>query len=270
MNYEDLYLTLQPQEKNVKDKLSALQKLFKAISRETEGGDIKSLIKDLNALAETASALSDDITQVQDTVSAFDTASYFESGEFADQMLSICREQNVNVRGEFPVYEMFPYRVKLDTENQDIYLDRKKIPCVRPKSFVELVKKGQDKLTKATFNAQTFLNELSEAYDLAIMKAKKQPGYDIYLTNLYKILVPMSRYRKDYDQQSFAFDLARLYSSDVQETKNGKHFQFGPSRKQNKAIRILDQNGQEQYLSTIRFYEGETSLFTAEDQAEKR
>ena len=45
-------------------------------------------------------------------------------------MLAACEEQGVDVRGEFPVYEMFPYRVKLDTENQDIYLDRKKVQCL--------------------------------------------------------------------------------------------------------------------------------------------
>ena len=65
----------------------------------------------------------------------------------------------------------------------------------------------------------------------------------------------MSRFRKDYDQQSFAFDLSRLYASGIDETKNGRKFQFGPSRLNNKAIRILDQNGQEVFLATIRFFE---------------
>ena len=164
-------------------------------------------------------------------------------------------EKGVDVRGEFPVYEMFPYKVRLDAENQDIYLDRKKVQCMRPKSFVEQVKAGQDKLNRANFNAQTFVNELSDAYDTAILKLKKQPGADIYLNSLYKLLAPMSRFRKDYDQQSFAFDLARLYAEGAVETKNGRKFQFGPSRNNGKAIRILDQEGKEQFLATIRFYE---------------
>ena len=65
----------------------------------------------------------------------------------------------------------------------------------------------------------------------------------------------MSRFRKDYDQQSFAFDLARLYISGIEETKNGKKFQFGPTRVGQKAIRILGRDGKEQFLATIRFYE---------------
>ena len=62
---------------------------------------------------------------------------------------------------------------------------------------------------------------------------------------------------KEYDQQSFAFDLARLYTSGIEETKNGRRFQFGPSRKPEQAIRILDKDGIEQFLSTICFIDPE-------------
>ncbi|MBT9138788.1 MAG: hypothetical protein DDT31_01364 [Syntrophomonadaceae bacterium] len=86
-------------------------------------------------------------------------------------------------------------------------------------------------------------------------KSSTSPVGDIYLKNLYTLLTPMRRFRRDYDQQSFAFDLARLYASEVRSVEDGRQFQFGPSRKINKSIRILDQNGREQYLATIRFFE---------------
>lgn len=254
MNYEELYQSIQPSQKSVKDSLASLQKLFKAVTREEENGDIKSLVRDLESMKEAAAVLAASLEGLQDTVEGFDTRAYFENGDFADQMLESCQEKGVDVRGEFPVYEMFPYRVKLDVENQDLYLDRKKVQCMRPGSFVDTVKAGQEKLNKASFNALTFVNELSDAYDLALMKMGKNPGVDIYLTSLHKYLVPMSRFRKDYDQQSFAFDLARLYTSGVEETKSGRRFQFGPSRNNVKAIRILDKDGKEQYLATICFY----------------
>lgn len=254
MNYENLYQSLLPDEKSLKENLAALQKLFKAITRETESGDVKSLIRDLSAMGDASSALSDALARIKDSVDGFDAQAYFESGEFAEQMLAACQEKGVDVRGDFPVYEMFPYRVKLDTENQDLYLDRKKVQCMRPQSFVETVRSGQEKLNKASFNASTFVNELADAYDLAILKQKKPAESDIYLTSLYKLLAPMGRFRKDYDQQSFAFDVARLYTAGSVETKNGRKFQFGPSRDNTKAIRILDKEGNEQYLATIRFY----------------
>lgn len=254
MNYENLYQSLQTDQKSMKDSISSLQKLFKSISREMEGGDIKSLTRDLSSMKEAAARLVSSLDSFENTVEDFDARAYFENGEFTEQMLAVCQEKGVDVRGEFPVYEMFPYRVKVDTENQDLYLDRKKVQCMRPQSFVEIVQNGQEKLNKASFNAQTFVNELADAYDLALMKLNKNPESDVYLTGLYKFLAPMSRFRKDYDQQNFAFDLARLYTSDTEETKNGRRFQFGPSRNNNKAIRILDKEGREQYLATIRFY----------------
>lgn len=254
MNYEELYDELQGLEKELKEKLASAQKLYKAILKETENGDVKSLSKDVQTLIETCENQGEVLKRLQAAVEGFDTEAYFENGEFASQMLDYCKENGVDVKGEYPVYEMFPYRVKFDTENQDIYLDRKKVQCMRPLSFVQTVKKGQDRLMKATFNAQTFVNELADAYDLALAKMKKAPESDIYLTSLYKYLVPMGRFRRDYDQQSFAFDLARLYSSDVETTKGGYRFQFGPSRNNGKALRFLDREGHEHYMATIRFY----------------
>lgn len=255
MNYEELYQSLQPDMKTLKDMLASLQKLYKAVCRETESGDVKNLLRDLASMKNSAEALTSSLDRVQDTASGFDAKTYFENGDFARQMLSACTEKGVDVRGEFPVYEMFPYRVKIDVENQDLYLDRKKIQCMRPQSFVDAVKSGQEKLNKASFNALTFVNELYDAYDLALLKAGKHFGADIYLTSLYKYLAPMSRFRKDYDQQNFAFDLARLCTSGIEETKNGKKFQLGPSRNNSKAIRILDRDGRERYYATIRFYD---------------
>lgn len=255
MNYEDFYQDLQPQQKSVKDGLASLQRLFKTISREVEGGDVKNLVKDLEVMAQAVSGVAESVDAMKAAADGFDGKQYFESGEFAEQMLAACERKGVDVRGESPVYEMFPYRVRLDMENQDLYLDRKKVQCMRPNSFVDIVKSGQEKLNKASFNAAAFAGELADAYDMAILKLKRQPQADIYLTSLYKLLAPMSRFRRDYDQQSFAFDLARLYISGIEETKNGRKFQFGPSRVGGKAIRILDMEGQEQYLATIRFYE---------------
>ena len=257
MNYEEMYQNLQPAQKDLKDALALLQRLYKTVCKEAESGDVKSLLKDLNAMKDSAALLAGALGNLEETVSGFDARAYFESGDFTEQLLTACEEKGVDVQGEFPVYEMFPYKVRLDAENQDLYLDRKKVQCMRPQSFVDTVKAGQDKLNKASFNASTFVNELSDAYDLALLKMGKKDGYDMYLKNLYKYLAPMSRFRKDYDQQSFAFDLARLYMSDTEETKSGKRYQFGPSRDQSKAIRILDKEGNEQYLATIRFFEAE-------------
>lgn len=257
MDYEVLYGQLADLEKQLKEKLALMQRLSKSVAKETEGGDLKGLTKDLGTLMEANRQQAELLKELAEAVEGFDTQAYFESGDYAEQMLGYCRELAIDVRGEYPVYEMFPYRVRFDTENQEIYLDRKKVQSMRPKSFVQTVKAGQERLEKEKFNAQTFVNELAEAYDLAVMKQKKGPEDDIYLTSLHRFLAPMGRFRKDYDIQSFSFDVARLYAAGEGRTKNGRRFQFGPSREGKKALRILDSEGKEQFLATIRFFSDE-------------
>ena len=254
MNYEELYRNLLPLEKKMKDSITAVQKLHKSMGKDTEAGDLKNLSRNLLAASEALKEQAAIVEQLQNQVESFDSKEYYESGEFVTQMLDFCKEKDVDVTGEYPVFEMFPYKVRLDAENQDVYLDRKRFSCVRPLSFVQMVKAGRDRLMKVPFNSQMFLNELADAYDLAILKLGKREESDIYLTSLYKFLAPMSRFRKDYDQQSFAFDLARLYASGEEITKNGRRIQFGPNRFANKAIRILDEEGNEQFLATVRFF----------------
>ncbi len=257
MDYEQLYVQLQKLEKELKDRLTTAQKLHKNIVKGTDSGDLKSVVRDIQALDELTQAQSQTTSELKAAVDGFDAKTYFESGDFETQLLQCCERYGVDVKGAFPVYEMFPYRVRLDPENQDLYLNRKKIQCMRPISFVAIVKASQDKLNRASFNAQTFAGELCDAYDLALLRDGKRAGSDVYLSTLYKLLAPMGRHRRDYDQNSYAFDLARLYSSGVEETKSGRRLQFGTSRDNNKAIRILDNEGHELFLATVCFYNPE-------------
>lgn len=255
MNYEELYNNLQSLEKTLKDRQAAALKQYKNAVKNTEAGDVKSLSKNLEQLL---SILADEQKLAEDlkqNVENFDTKTYFESGDFAAQLLESCSEKEIDVKGEYPVYEMFPYKVKIDAETQDVYVDKKRIPCARPAELAKQIKAGQDKLNNATFNAQSFLNELADAYDLAIIKGNKAPASDLYLSDLYKLMVPMARSRKEYDLQSFAFDLARLHPLNTLTTKDGRSYQFGPGRKVNKKIRILDKEGRETFLFTICFYQ---------------
>ncbi len=255
MNYEELYNELQKLEKDLKDKQAAGQKYYKNAVKDTEKGDIKTLLKDLNTLSETLAAQTAIVENLKGKVENFDAYAYFQGGDFAEQLLGLCHEKSIDIQGGYPVYEVFPFRLRIDEGNQDVYLNRKRMQCIRPSELVGLVKRERDRMMKASFNEQGFLNELADVYDLAIMKGKKAPESDLYLTNLYKFMTPMARIRKDYDMQSFAFDLARLYISEVRTTKDGRKIQFGPSRYAgNKTVRILDREGKEVFLSMIRFY----------------
>ncbi|HWQ72480.1 MAG TPA: hypothetical protein VN370_09200 [Desulfitobacteriaceae bacterium] len=258
-DYEDLFKQMALIEKELKDKINAQQKLYKSLSKNMAKGDLKNWTRDLGTMHANLKEQEALMAGMQTQVDDFGIRSYVENGDFAEQLLACCDRLEVDVKGEFPTYEMFPFRVRVDTENLDLYLDRKRVQCLRPLAFVQDVKAGRDKLLKAAFDPRGFVKELAAAYDLMLLKqsqgqAPASKVGDIYLKSLYTLLTPMRRFRKDYDLQSFAFDLARLYAEDLRSTEDGRQFQFGPSRNINKAIRILDQDGREQYLATIRFF----------------
>jgi len=254
MNYENLFIQYQNLEKSLKDKTKLVAKLQKAIAKEMEGGDLAKCITDTASMKRTSEDVTALLEQVASLVASFDQREYVESGEFAEQLLAQCEANGVDVKGNFPNFEMFPNKLRIDP-NMDIILDRKKVACIRPYTLVQVVKKGQEKLLKVSFNANKFASELATAYDLALADLKKNPSTDLYLQKLYEYMVPMSRFRKDYDLQSYAFDLARLYheGSSV-ELKGDRKIQWGTSRESKKAIRILDRNGREEFLATIRFF----------------
>ena len=259
MNYEEFYSELQVKEKCIKDSITRQQNIFKCISRNSAKGDLKNLSKDLAAMETLISDQMVYLNNLKEFAESFNAQEYMQSGDFAKQMLSYCEIMGVDVKGDFPAYEIFPYKVKIDADNQDVYIDRKKLPCARPHYLVSDIKQNREKLMKANFNANTFLNEIAEAYDkLSIIKRKegisKTRHFELSLKDLHRFLAPMQRFRRDYDMQSFAFDLARLYASDIEFTDDGRQFEMGPSRNHKQDMRILDKNGKETWVGTIKFY----------------
>jgi hypothetical protein len=262
MDYESFYCELQAKEKNIKDSIARQKNIFKSISKNSAKGDIKNLSKDIAAMETLISDYMGCLLEFRELAESFDARKYMQSGDFAKQMLSYCERMGVDVRGDFPAYEIFPYKVKIDADNQDVYIDRKKLSCSRPQYLVSDIKQNREKLMKANFNANTFLNEIAEAYDkLSVIKRKeggsKTRHFELSLKELHRFLAPMQRFRRDYDMQSFAFDLARLYASDVEFTADGRQYRMGPSRLQSQNIRILDKNGNEDWVGTITFYSNE-------------
>ncbi|MDY6334962.1 MAG: hypothetical protein SPL56_09190 [Lachnospiraceae bacterium] len=257
MDYEELYASLIQTEKTLNDNIKLGVRLGKTIGKDTESGDLKDLQKTLDQYAEVIEKQKAALEELRQKAGGFDAGAYFESGDFTNQMLECCRERGIDVHGEYPVFEMFPYRIRIDAGNQDLYMDRKKVACMRPSSFADMIQTGQAKLNKAFFNPASFAEELAAAYDLAALKFNRKKDGDILLGTIYKMLVPMARSRREYDQQSYAFDIARLYNrkNEVAAIKDGRHFQFGPSHNNGKALRILDAEGKEQYLATVRFYQ---------------
>lgn len=257
MNYEELYLELQPAEKSLKDAASAINRSQRAIQKNTETGNLAEIEKILQTLSDAVKQCTQSMEAISAAVEAFDTQEYFSSGEFSRQMLEACAQKGVDARGEMGVYEMFPYKVRVSGDDEhaaEIYINRKKLPTYRPSYVADTLAAGREKLFRASFNAASFMNELAEAYDTACLKSKGRYGNDLSLDKIYKALAPTARARKDYDKQAYAFDLARVYEkgTDAWITKKGQKYIFGTSRDGKTGIRVLSSSGAESYIATFR------------------
>ena len=261
MNYEEFYAEYMAREKEMRDQIGSCQKYFKRAAKEMENGDLKNASKSMASLQEMAELSKKTSGDLLELAQSFDMNAYICGGEFAEQMLACCEDSGIDAKGENNVYEIFPYKVRLDGENAEVSLDRKKTPYLRPKSLVKYIKAQREKLMEAPFSPHDFAAELSHAYDLAITvhssekKIEVAKDGEVYLFELHKYLTPMKRFRRDYDVQNFAFDIARLISSGIGKIADGRSFQFGPNRKNEKAIRVVDRDSNENYFATVRFFE---------------
>ena len=258
MDYEVLLAEYKVAHEQLKACLAQQQNLLKRIEKNMDTGDLNNAGKDtatLGPLAEEATKIVKAIAEIENRV---DMGAYLESGDFASQLMDACEARGIDIIGEESSYEIFPYRLKINASEVEVQINGKKTPGLRPAFIAALLEKGRNKLLAASFNPEKFAAELAAAYDIAIIHTAKgktpKPDADVYLNTLYKYLTPMSRFRKDYGIQSYAFDIARLYSAGDISLADGRRLQFGPSRNNNRAIRILDAYGKEYFLATVRFF----------------
>ncbi|MGD1821630.1 MAG: hypothetical protein ACPKM0_02570 [Pleomorphochaeta sp.] len=254
MNYEDFFQKYTEIEKINKDSIKTFNRFQRALSKHIAQGEIKLVKQDLENIKNNNILIEESTKQLEELVESFNPQEYIESGEWTNQMLEYGKQAKVDIQGSFPIYEMFPFKVRIDSENQDIFIDRKKASYLRPSFFINKVKEMQTKLNKASFNAVKFATELANCYDQYLIIHNKKAQADVYLLDLYKLLVPMGRFKSDYNKQAFAFDIARLRRAGEIIIKDGRKIQLGSSRNEKKAIRVLNDLGLEEFFSTVMFY----------------
>ncbi|MCH3918550.1 MAG: hypothetical protein LKE40_14040 [Spirochaetia bacterium] len=255
MNYEEFY----GQYLNLENKLAVASKNAlkqqKSIAKDLAQGDLYSFEKSMTEMQSALSELQLQLQELKQLSDNFDGTAYLEEGDFARQLLSECERKNVDIKGDFPVFEILPFTVAVDKNTQQISIDRKKYKTIRPKYIVNTIVKMQDKLKSASFAAVRFATEISKVYDILLVLHGQKEGTDMYLMDIYQLMVPMARSRKDYSKQNFAYDISRLAVAGQIVLRDGRTFQLGTSRNNvKKGIRTLNPNGKEEFFATIRFY----------------
>lgn len=262
ISFEALYTEISEAEKKMNTLIAEAKKHGGNMTKATDGGDLKALDKSLNELEADLKAQAEKLSEVRNILNSFNRDGYVIAGDFKQEILDECKKQNVDVKETGGnILEMFPNKVTINQETQDVTVDKKKLATLRPSALVTYVKKEQEKMGKASFNEQRFIEELYSAYEAVIAletvkntKKNKVISSSVKLTEIYKKLAPTARAKKDYDQLNFAYDVSRVYSGEGKYTKNGRLMTIDTSRTPDKnAIRILDSFGKEYFLTTIKF-----------------
>lgn len=254
MEYEKLHSQLTTSVKSLEDVVKNLKKALTNIKKQSETGDFTKVSLNVDQAASLLRDGMNIIEQAQSSTKQFDVKEYFQNGDFGKELVTECKAKKMDVQIEAPNYIVFPLTLIVNNEDQTIVVNKKKLGTIRPKAIAEDIRKKRDKMFKAAFNAQAFADDLFMAYTVArAVDEKLAQVEEIYLTDLYNYMVPLARSRKEYDTQSFFFDVARLYTSGINTSKKGHSFTFGSSRNDKKTFRIRDNEGKEFTLATIKF-----------------
>lgn len=191
----------------------------------------------------------------------FDVATYLRE-DFEKGFLSACQSQGLAVSGNFPDYEVFPFRLRVYPERGAVEVNERTLRLLRPRALAAYLKAERDRLYRAAFHAQRFIDTLARVYDilLAVKRAAQgadlPQGTDIPLTDVHEQLVFHPAYRKQYTRTMFAFDLYRLLRAEVLRASDGRLMELGEPARRIKPIVIYDEQGRELRYGSLRFVGG--------------
>jgi hypothetical protein len=186
------------------------------------------------------------------------------SPDYATGLENEMRTAGIRFSGEFPVYDLPPFRLTVSLEDFEakLALGRKseRTADLNPQQLAKWVGVRYKKVLSRKFNAMAFLKDLLEAYRVSNRlnyRGKEITwGCAVPIMDLYEIMTLKQTARQDYPKQFFVFDLGLLKESSMLEL-NEFRFELGFARNQARAIVVVDSSGRESRISSLTVYKGE-------------
>jgi hypothetical protein len=225
------------------------------LPKAAQGGDLRAVEATLRDLA--GLRVEEPLGKAQEALGAFDYRAYLQEG-FAADFAEACRQANIPLEGHFPNYLVFPFPVRVDAESMSVLVNKTRVGTLRPATLAAAINAERDRLERSPFNAEDFLAALYRMWERLNLEQGarhalklKQP---VPLKKVYAELLPFRRWRRDYPETFFAFDVQRLLTSGASEY-NGHRCQLERGRTAAGALRLVDRQGQERLISTVHFVE---------------
>jgi hypothetical protein len=219
------------------------------------GGDMRAVeatLRDLQGLP-----LDEPLKASVEAAESFNYREYLANG-FAADFEAACREAKLPLEGYFPSYFVFPFPVRVDVENPSVIINRKRVGLLRPSALVKAVEEERDRLERSPFSAGEFIGVLFSVWDrmnaLQSARNKVQVRQPQKLKDVYRELVPFARWRREYPESFFGYDIQRLLLSNVTRHEDWQCV-LERGRAAANALRLVDRDGQERLISTVHFVE---------------
>ena len=226
-------------------------RLHKAVG----SGDMRAVegaIRDLQGLP-----LDEPLSAASEATGSYDYRTYLSNG-FAADFEAACQEARLPLEGNFPNYFVFPLPVRIDLENPSAIINRTRVGVLRPSSLIAAIQQERDRLERSPFNVTEFLGVLFSVWDRMNAQLTVKNKLDVRqpqpLRQVYRELVPFSRWRREYPESFFAYDIQRLLLSNEMQYQEWQ-CQLERGRASANALRLIDRDGQERLISTVHFVE---------------
>lgn len=255
---EFLDQALQDDFKNLDNVYRSLLNVVRRIKKAAAEGNLEVLQQALARHWELVDRQKETLQGFQEKLPLFNLQSFLQE-DFHQAFLEALAAEGLAVEGEYPVYEVQPFKIRVLPDKEFITINDKIYRNLRPGILARHLKKEIERLYAAPFDAGRFLQALALAYDTEtarqiVNKRIEVREQEVLLRDIYNTLTPMPQQKRAYPMQFFAFDLHRLLKSDQMYAPDGRRFFIGNVRDDRKALAVLDARGQPQRYGVMKFY----------------
>ncbi|MDD4334917.1 MAG: hypothetical protein PHY77_04840 [Desulfotomaculaceae bacterium] len=255
---EFLDQTLQEDFKSLNNTHRSMANVVRRMKTAVDRGNMEALQQALARYGEFLDRQQETLRGLQEELPFFDLQVYLQE-EFHRGFMEALAAEGLAVEAEYPVYEVLPFKVRALPEKEMVTIDDRVCRNLRPGVLAAHLKKSIERLNAASFDTQRFLQSLAAAYDTEMAKQIARTKIDVseqevLLKDVYNILTPLPRQKRDYPAQLFAFDLHRVLKSGCLNASDGRKLWLGNVRNIRQAMVVLDAQGQAQRFGVMKFY----------------
>ena len=181
--------------------------------------------------------------------------------EYINTLETNLKELNIPFIGNFPEYDIPPYKLTISKENKEarLFFGRKseKTNSLNPNCISDWVNTKYKKIISRKMDLNALMKELFEAYQIInkLTYREKTPiwGKAVKLTEIYNLLTLKRTTKQEYPKQFYQHELG-LLKENLDMSFNNYRFEFGFARDISKAIQIVDNKGKISHVSSLTIY----------------